>query len=140
MAAPVRSQILRPYRSDAAPDRCDSPSRGRVVFTSSVDGFPATAMLAPHNASKFAIEGLADSLRQEVAPFGVAVSLVDPGATRTGMLDSVDESTELALSYLGEDGRKILRSTVQRAMRHSTLSSVCPMPRLIRGRWAMDEF
>ena len=86
-------------------------ARGRVVFTSSVGGFSATAMLGPYNASKFAIEGLADSLRQEVAPFGVTVSIVQPGATRTGMLDAVDATAARARSYLGEDGGEIYRAT-----------------------------
>lgn len=86
-------------------------ARGRVVFISSVGGFSATAMLAPYNASKFAIEGLADSLRQDVAPFGVTVAVVQPGATRTGMLDAVDETAERAVAYLGDDGGEIYRAT-----------------------------
>ncbi len=36
-----------------------------------------------YHASKFALEGLSDSLRAEVAPFGIRVSVVEPGAIKT---------------------------------------------------------
>ena len=55
-------------------------ARGRVVFVSSLSGRVATPMMGAYNASKFALEGLADSLRMEVRPWGVRVVLVEPGA------------------------------------------------------------
>lgn len=76
---------------------------GRIVFTSSVGGFSATPFLGPYNASKFAIEGLADSLRQEVAELGVRVSIVQPGATATQMIAGADATTQRALGYVGDD-------------------------------------
>lgn len=76
---------------------------GRILFTSSVGGFSATPFLAPYNASKFAIEGLADALRQEVADLGVHVAVIQPGATATAMIAGADETTSRALSYVGAD-------------------------------------
>jgi len=60
-------------------------SRGRVVLVGSVSGRLALPFLGPYAASKFALEAVADSLRGEVAPFGIAVSLVEPGSIATPM-------------------------------------------------------
>jgi NAD(P)-dependent dehydrogenase (short-subunit alcohol dehydrogenase family) len=51
----------------------------------SVSGRLALPFLAPYAASKFALEAVADSLRAEVAPFGIAVSLLQPGSIATPM-------------------------------------------------------
>jgi NAD(P)-dependent dehydrogenase (short-subunit alcohol dehydrogenase family) len=58
-------------------------SRGRVINISSVGGKVATPLMGPYCASKFAVEGLTDSLRQELAPFGVWAACVQPGAVKT---------------------------------------------------------
>ena len=58
-------------------------ARGRIVLMSSVGGRTALPHLSPYHASKFAIEAIGDSLRQEVRPFGVEVSIIEPGAIAT---------------------------------------------------------
>jgi NAD(P)-dependent dehydrogenase (short-subunit alcohol dehydrogenase family) len=60
-------------------------SRGRVVLMGSVSGRLALPFLGPYAASKFALEAVADALRGEVAPFGISVSLVEPGSIATPM-------------------------------------------------------
>jgi NAD(P)-dependent dehydrogenase (short-subunit alcohol dehydrogenase family) len=71
-------------------------SRGRIVFVSSVSGRVATPMTGPYNASKFALEGMADALRMELAPWGIRVVLVEPAQTDTDiwrqMNDLVDDA------------------------------------------------
>jgi NAD(P)-dependent dehydrogenase (short-subunit alcohol dehydrogenase family) len=62
-------------------------ARGRVVFMSSIGGRGGLAYLSPYNASKCAIGAIGDSLRQEMRPFGVEVSIVEPGAIATGIWD-----------------------------------------------------
>ncbi|GAB6046874.1 SDR family oxidoreductase [Methyloparacoccus murrellii] len=52
---------------------------GRIVQNSSVLGFAAMRFRGAYNASKYALEGLADTLRLELAGSGVQVSLVEPG-------------------------------------------------------------
>ena len=52
---------------------------GRIVFTSSISGRFAAPFLGPYAASKFALEALAESLRREVAPTGVRISVIEPG-------------------------------------------------------------
>lgn len=58
-------------------------ARGRIVFMGSVGGRFATPFLGPYCASKFALEAIADSLRVEVQPWGVHVSIVEPGSIAT---------------------------------------------------------
>ncbi|WP_348945056.1 SDR family NAD(P)-dependent oxidoreductase [Chitinibacter sp. FCG-7] len=52
---------------------------GRLVFNSSVLGFAAMPYRGAYNASKFALEGFADTLRQELYGSGIHVSLIEPG-------------------------------------------------------------
>lgn len=60
---------------------------GTIVNLSSmggVIGFPSSSM---YNASKFAVEGLTAGLRQDLAPLGISVMAIEPGAFRTNFLD-----------------------------------------------------
>jgi short-subunit dehydrogenase len=52
---------------------------GRVIYLSSVLGFVAMPFRGPYNASKFAIEGLVDTLRLELINTNIQLSLVQPG-------------------------------------------------------------
>jgi NAD(P)-dependent dehydrogenase (short-subunit alcohol dehydrogenase family) len=56
---------------------------GRIVFIGSIAGKMATPFLGPYCASKHAMEALSDSLRQELRPWGISVSLVEPGSIKT---------------------------------------------------------
>jgi NAD(P)-dependent dehydrogenase (short-subunit alcohol dehydrogenase family) len=58
-------------------------SRGRIVFVSSIAGRSALPFLGAYAASKHALEALADTWRVELRPFGIEVSLVEPGTIRT---------------------------------------------------------
>lgn len=61
--------------------------RGRVVFIGSIGGRVATPLMGPYNASKFAIEAIGESLRHELAPWDLHVSVVEPGAIKTAIWD-----------------------------------------------------
>lgn len=56
---------------------------GRVVNIGSDSGRLATPFLGPYCASKFAMEALTDSLRQELRPWGIEVSIIQPGSITT---------------------------------------------------------
>lgn len=60
-------------------------SKGRVINISSVGGQVAMATYGPYASTKFALEAVSDALRREVAPLGVEVIVVEPGAVRTEM-------------------------------------------------------
>ncbi|GAB2567691.1 SDR family oxidoreductase [Gracilibacillus alcaliphilus] len=57
--------------------------RGKIINISSVGGVVAFPGYSPYSASKFALEGFSESLRLEVAVYGIDVVLVEPGAYRT---------------------------------------------------------
>jgi len=52
---------------------------GRIIYNSSILGFAAMRWRGAYNASKFAMEGMCDTLRQELHGTGIFVSLVEPG-------------------------------------------------------------
>jgi NAD(P)-dependent dehydrogenase (short-subunit alcohol dehydrogenase family) len=61
---------------------------GRVVLVSSIGGVLGIPFQAFYSASKFAMEGYGEALAYEVAPFGVHVTLVEPGNVRTDFTSS----------------------------------------------------
>jgi NAD(P)-dependent dehydrogenase (short-subunit alcohol dehydrogenase family) len=61
---------------------------GRIVQCSSILGFVAVAYRGAYCASKFALEGLTNAMRLELAGSGIKVSLIEPGPIRTRFVDS----------------------------------------------------
>ncbi len=59
---------------------------GHVVNTSSMAGVVPLPGLAAYSTAKYAVRGFSESLRMQLAPLGIGVSCLFPGATRTGML------------------------------------------------------
>jgi NAD(P)-dependent dehydrogenase (short-subunit alcohol dehydrogenase family) len=68
-------------------DRSRKGAPGRIVMISSVGGKNALPFLGPYNASKFALEGLSESLRRELMLLGIDVIIVAPGAVATPIWD-----------------------------------------------------
>jgi NAD(P)-dependent dehydrogenase (short-subunit alcohol dehydrogenase family) len=64
---------------------------GRIVMISSVGGRNASPFMGPYSASKFAIEGLSESLRRELMLLGIDVIVVAPGAVATPIWDKAEE-------------------------------------------------
>jgi NAD(P)-dependent dehydrogenase (short-subunit alcohol dehydrogenase family) len=99
-------------------------ARGRVLFMSSVSGLVTLPGTGAYSASKYALESLADALRMELRPWGIPVSLIEPGPIRTDMwteaLDDYDRMTsrlspahrELYASHLR--GNRMLLSRMQK--------------------------
>lgn len=71
-------------------------AKGRIVITGSVGGRFASPFIAPYAASEHALEAIADSLRVELMPWGISVSLLEPGSVATPIWDKATaEAKEL---------------------------------------------
>ena len=68
--------------------------RGRIVNIGSIAGRSALPFLGAYAASKFALEAITDSLRVELAPFGIEVSVVEPGTIATPIWSKPQRNAE----------------------------------------------
>jgi NAD(P)-dependent dehydrogenase (short-subunit alcohol dehydrogenase family) len=78
-------------------------SKGQLLLTSSMSGKVALPFLGAYTASKHALESWADVIRQEVAGDGVDVTLIEPGAVRTGMVTAQIALAKQMLAALDPD-------------------------------------
>ncbi|MFT3865103.1 MAG: SDR family NAD(P)-dependent oxidoreductase [Solirubrobacterales bacterium] len=69
---------------------------GHLIQVSSIGGIAAFPGLGLYNASKWAVEGMVESLAAEVAPFGIRVTLVEPGGFDTGASAAAAQTEPLA--------------------------------------------
>ena len=87
--------------------------KGRIFNVSSLAGMRGAAFGSLYCASKFALEGFSESLAQEVAPFGILVTIVEPGPFRTDFLsaESVRFGGRAVADY--DDRRTALRASFE---------------------------
>ena len=69
---------------------------GHIIAVSSIGGVTAFANLGIYHASKWALEGMSQSLAAEVAPFGVHVTIVEPGGYDTDWLAAAPYAEPMA--------------------------------------------
>jgi short-subunit dehydrogenase len=69
---------------------------GRVINISSIGGRMTFPLMGAYNSTKYAVESLSDALRVELAPFGIEVSVVEPGPIRTEFNDVAMETIDPA--------------------------------------------
>lgn len=65
-------------------------SQGKIINISSSLGFIGSPLASAYCASKFALEGFTESIYYELKPYGVEVTLVEPGAYRTNFILNSD--------------------------------------------------
>lgn len=81
-------------------------NHGRVVNVGSIGGRFATPFLAPYSASKFAVRAWTDAMRIELAPHGVRVALVEPGAIDTAIWGKGTAAAQADLAKLDPDQQR----------------------------------
>lgn len=101
-------------------------ARGRIVFISSIGGRIAFPMTGAYHAAKFGIEAVGDVFRQELRPWGIGVSIVEPGSIDTPIwergeqtADEIGERTPHRESLYGEaieSYRKVVRQLAERGI------------------------
>lgn len=77
------------YAIQAALPGMRARKTGTIVNMSSVAAQDPLASCALYSASKCALEGMSEALAREVAPLGIAVLIVEPGAFRTDFINGV---------------------------------------------------
>jgi NAD(P)-dependent dehydrogenase (short-subunit alcohol dehydrogenase family) len=89
-------------------------ARGRVVLISSVGGRVALPMTGAYHAAKFGLEGLGDSLRQELAPWGIKVVLIEPGTIDTPIWSRGEEDADRIFAKASPRTRELYGAMVER--------------------------
>lgn len=81
-------------------------ARGRIVNVSSIGGRVAVPLLGAYAASKFALEGFSDTLRRELRPWRVEVSVIEPGTIATPIWDKGIASGDDLQATMGPDAQR----------------------------------
>lgn len=79
-------------------------SGGVIINVSSFGGLVALPFGSLYNSSKFAVEGFSESLSHELAPFNIAVKIIEPGSIATNFRTSVEYITNSIPEYDGYMG------------------------------------
>jgi NAD(P)-dependent dehydrogenase (short-subunit alcohol dehydrogenase family) len=99
-------------------------TRGRVVFISSIGGRVALPLTGAYHAAKFGIEAVGDVFRQELRPWGISVSIVEPGSIDTPIWErgerTADElaspEREALYGKVVDRYRKVIKDTAERGI------------------------
>lgn len=127
-------------------------ARGRIVNMGSIAGRATMPLMGPYSASKYALEALTDALRLELQPWGIHVSIIEPGAIATpiwaksnkdaAMLEAASPR-EMNRLYAGAIAavKKVVAEAAQRAIPpdavaiavERALTAACPKTRYLVG-------
>ena len=89
-------------------------SQGRVVLVGSVGGRSALPFLGPYAASKHALEAIADSLRVELAPWWISVSIVEPASVKTAIWTKGAAQADLMRAGISHDRNELYAARIER--------------------------
>lgn len=90
---------------------------GRVVLIGSMSGRVAVPMTGAYSASKFAVEALADALRMELSRWGLAVSLIQPGAIKTPIWDKGREQAAAMTDNYSPEALELYTDEIDQVVR-----------------------
>ena len=85
-----------------------SSNPGKIIMISSVSGHRAYPYMSPYSASKFALEGMSDSLRRELMMYGIDVILIEPGPVKSEIWAKAPDID--SNPFLGTDYEESLRT------------------------------
>jgi NAD(P)-dependent dehydrogenase (short-subunit alcohol dehydrogenase family) len=87
---------------------------GTIVFIASIGGRIASPFMSPYNTSKFAIEALGESLRQELAPWAIDVVVVEPGSIDTPIWKKGAETIDDQFAKLSPTAKRLYSKQLKR--------------------------
>jgi NAD(P)-dependent dehydrogenase (short-subunit alcohol dehydrogenase family) len=88
--------------------------RGRIVNMGSIAGRGTIPLLGPYSASKYALEALTDALRMELQPWGIEVSIIEPGAIATPIWEKSTKEAEGLEASASEEAKVLYAEAVIR--------------------------
>jgi len=103
-------------------------SKGRVVNVGSIGGRMSSPFITPYNASKFAMRAWTDGLRMEVAPHGVAVTLIEPGSIDTPLWQKGNELADEQLAKLSAEQRARYATQIKGARKAADFAAAHGIP------------
>ena len=125
-------------------------ARGRIVFIGSIGGRIAFPLNGAYHAAKFGVEAVGDVFRQELRPWRIAVSIVEPGSIDTPIWErgerTADEigarpAAEALYGQAIERFRKVVQDTAERGIPPEKVAAVIehalsaePPPHPLPGR------
>jgi NAD(P)-dependent dehydrogenase (short-subunit alcohol dehydrogenase family) len=104
-------------------------ARGRIVNMGSIAGRGTIPMTGPYSASKHALEALTDALRLELYPWGIEVSIVEPGAIATPIWETSLRTSMEIESEIPAEGRHLYQGvakSVREAMTQAAARAIPP--------------
>ncbi len=125
---------------------------GRIVNMGSIAGRGTIPLLGPYSASKYALEALTDALRMELQPWGIQVSIIEPGAIATPIWEKSGKASQELEALAGDEARALYGDAVNRVREavaksaeraispdavvravHHALTAACPNTRYLVG-------
>jgi NAD(P)-dependent dehydrogenase (short-subunit alcohol dehydrogenase family) len=109
------TNVLGPWRVTKACTPLLIEAKGRIVNISSISGIFGAPLLGPYSTSKHAVEGFTESLRGEMAKFGVTVCAIEPGnfATNIGQA-AFERMKSKGQTYEGSPFEEVARQNMER--------------------------
>lgn len=86
---------------------------GTIVNITSIGGRIANPFMSPYNATKFALESLSDSLRNELRPWGIDVVAVEPGSIDTPIWSKAGETATEIQSEMPDEARRLYGAQIE---------------------------
>lgn len=110
-------------------------ARGRIVNMGSISGLVAAPFLGPYAASKHALEAITDSLRVELAPWGIGVSIVEPQSIKTPIWEKARASVRAAFQQMPPHVEELYGKRLRTAARNMDRFEAAGLPvgRVVRA-------
>jgi NAD(P)-dependent dehydrogenase (short-subunit alcohol dehydrogenase family) len=88
-------------------------AKGRVINMGSIAGRIASPIRGPYSMSKFGLEAFSDSLRRELHPWGIDVSIVEPGAIATPIWDKGLDRAARIVKNMPENHKRLYGEDIE---------------------------
>jgi NAD(P)-dependent dehydrogenase (short-subunit alcohol dehydrogenase family) len=102
--------------------------RGRIVNVSSIGGRIALPFAGPYAASKFGIEAISDSLRRELRPWGIEVSVIEPGSVATKIWEKGTAKARELSESLPAEGMELYGGAIAKMQKLAAETAARGMP------------